>query len=383
MKLLQVINSLDPRTGGPAEHMRVLEPVLRGMGHETDIACFDGSAAEWLNGWSCKVHTFGPAVTKFGFSRGFLPWLKKEKSNYDAVIVRGLWQYSGYAVWLALKHSKTPYFVFPHGMLDPWFNKMYPLKRLKKLVYWHLGGRDVLRDARAVLFTSEQERRLARNSFSGYKCRERVVSYGTVASPDGAERLKQVFLERFPMLKGKKVFLFLGRIHEKKGCDILISAFAEPMSAGKDAVLVMAGPGEKVLVDRLKDKAGRSGVADRILWTGMLYGEDKWGAFYSADLFVLPSHQENFGIAVAEALSSGTPVLITDKVNIWETIDSSHAGIVVGDDACGVKSGMLRWAEMGAGQREDMRVMAKECFDKNFHIQAAAESLISAVRDNL
>ncbi|HMG05900.1 MAG TPA: hypothetical protein VK581_10585, partial [Chthoniobacterales bacterium] len=112
---------------------------------------------------------------------------------------------------------------FPHGMLDPWFKRTYPRKHMKKLLYWPWAEYRVLRDAAAVLFTSEEERRLARESFSLYHCKEIVVNYGTAAPEVDLESAREDFLEAFPKLRGQRFFLFLGRLHEKKGCDLLIS----------------------------------------------------------------------------------------------------------------------------------------------------------------
>ena len=124
--------------------------------------------------------------------RFLLPLLMNlDRAQFDAVIVHGLWQYSSFGVWRALAGTDTPYFVFPHGMLDPWFKRTYPAKHFKKLLYWPWAEYRVLRDAAAVLFTSEEERRLARESFALYRAREVVVNYGT-AAPRNLERAREV-----------------------------------------------------------------------------------------------------------------------------------------------------------------------------------------------
>lgn len=169
-----------------------------------------------------------------------------------------------------------------------------------------------MKDARAVLFTCDEERILARQSFKPYRCREEVVYYGTALPAGNAEKQMNIFLKKYPQLKGKRILLYLGRIHEKKGIDILIQAFAQLKSdndipVANDIHLVIAGPcADQNYLQSLKNQAlnFEPKIADHIIWTGMLKDDLKWGAYHSADAFILPSHQENFGIAVVEAYLS-------------------------------------------------------------------------------
>jgi len=382
MKILQVISSVNPEGGGPVEVLKRLGQELERTGHVAEVACLDDLGAQWLGGFPLTVHALGPGLFKYGFSGRFVPWLRENAPRFDCVLVHGIWQYSSYGVWLALRGSKTPYLVCPHGMLDPWFNRAYPLKHLKKILYWNLAEYGVLRDARAVVFTCEEERNLARKSFSPYKLTEAVVSYGT-ASPEGdAESQRRAFLEKFPEASGKRVVLFLGRIHEKKGCDILIEAFSK--AALKDPVLhlVVAGPDQTGLVSELKALAERLGVGKRITWTGMLSGDLKWGAFRLADVFVLPSHQENFGVAAVEALACGVPVLLSDKVNIWREISGCKAGLVAGDDVAGVSGLLEKWLSMSPKERDVMRRKALGCFSEKFEIHNLTTSLLNILKSN-
>ena len=149
-----------------------------------------------------------------------------------------------------------------------------------------------------------------------------------------------------PGLDGKRLLLFLGRIHEKKGCDLLVKAFAEIRDIDPSVHLVMAGPDSGEWTPALQKLAGELGIADRITWTGMLLGDMKWGAFQASDAFILPSHQENFGIAVAEALGCGLPALISDKVNIWREVEADGAGFVASDTVAGTVASLRHWLEL-------------------------------------
>ena len=166
MKILRSIHSVNPALGGPIESVRQSSAVLMRRGHEVEIISLDAPTDPWVRDCPMPVHALGPGRGSYGYAPRFSRWIRERHAKYDAVIVQGIWQYSSFGVWRALRGTPTPYFVFPHGMLDPWFKRTYPLKHLKKLLYWPWAEYRVLRDAAAVLFTSEEERRLARESFS-------------------------------------------------------------------------------------------------------------------------------------------------------------------------------------------------------------------------
>jgi glycosyltransferase involved in cell wall biosynthesis len=381
MKILRSIHTVNPALGGPIESVKQSSAALRRRGHSVEIISLDSPGDPWVNDAPVTVHALGPGRGSYGYAARFSDWIAKRRANYDAVIVHGLWQYSSFGVWRAVADSSTPYFVFPHGMLDPWFKRTYPLKHLKKLLYWPWGEYRVLRDAAAVLFTSEEERRLARESFAFYRCKEVVVNYGT-AAPVNLEAAREAFYAAFPRLRGERFFLFLGRLHEKKGCDLLIEAFAEVRNVSADGPihLVMAGPcADSDYLRRLQQASSGSGAS--ILFPGMLTGDVKWGALSAAEAFVLPSHQENFGIAVAEALACGTPVLISNKVNIWREIETDGAGYVENDDLAGTAALLKRWLATPPGTRAAMKASATNCFANRFEIERATDSLLAAIAD--
>jgi glycosyltransferase involved in cell wall biosynthesis len=325
------------------------------------------------------VYALGPGRGSYGYASSFSRWIRERHASYDAVIVQGLWQYSSFGVWRALRKTPTPYFVFPHGMLDPWFKRTYPRKHLKKLLYWPWAEYRVLRDAAAVLFTSEEERRLARESFSLYRCNEVVVNYGTAAPEIDLAAAREDFFSSFPQLRDRRFLLFLGRLHEKKGCELLLEAFVARKSSVTDQSLdlVLAGPcADGAYLEHLK-RGVPSGSG--ITFTGMLAGNRKWGAFSAADAFILPSHQENFGIAVVEALACGTPVLISNKVNIWREIAADEAGYVENDDLAGTACLIERWVATVPEVRAAMKENAKKSFARRFEINGATDSLLEVL----
>ena len=375
MKILQIISSLDPADGGISEGVRQSGISLTSAQHQVEVASLDPPAAPYLKNYPLPVYALGPAKLGYSFSNRFAPWLRSNHHRYAVIIVNGLWQYHSYAVWRTLRKSGTPYVVFPHGMLDPWFKKRYPLKHLKKWLYWPWAEYRVLRDAQAVLFTSEEERLLARTSFSLYRCNEVVVNYGTADPAGDPDCEQQAFFNRYPELRGKRLAVFMGRIHPKKGCDLLIEAFAKTLSQDHEWHLVIAGPDQVGWESKLRSRAERFGIASRITWAGMLRGAVKWGALRAAEMLVLPSHQENFGVVVAEALAVGTPALISDKVNIWREIQADGAGIVAGDTLAGTCELLRKYLATGEAEKVNMRRYARNCFEQRFEIQRAVGAL--------
>ncbi len=388
MRILHAIHSTNPKGGGPIEGVRQLAARNMAAGHEIEIVTLDAPNSSWLRDIPIECHAMGPSLLSYGYTPRFVPWLRENHRRYDVVIVNGIWQYNSFGTWRALRDTSTPYCVFTHGMLDPWFKRNYPLKHLKKLLYWPWGDYRVLRDALAVLFTSEEERRLARQSFWLYRCDECVITYGTSGPTGNKAQQLRLFFQAFPELEAKRFLLFLGRIHEKKGCDLLIQAFANSLSQlqNKDGLqlddlhLVFAGPDDNLFARRLKEMAMRLGVNSKVTWTGMLSGDLKWGSFHCADAFVLPSHQENFGIAVAEALACGVPVLISNKVNIWREIKMHQAGIIESDDLEGTTLMLKKWMRLSPDDRAAMKANAATCFHHCFNIEKVADSFINTLK---
>jgi glycosyltransferase involved in cell wall biosynthesis len=390
MKILQVISSLNPAYGGVAACLQAITPELVALGHTSEVATLDRPDEPFLAAFPGPVHALGPAKFGYQYSPKIVPWLRAEAKRFDVVVIHGMWQYHGLAVHRALgRAGDPPYFIFSHGMLDPWFKREYPLKHIKKLFYWWPIERRVLRDATAVLFTCEEERVLARQSFAGYRCREQVVAFGTVGVDGDAAEQREAFYAHVPEMREKPFWLFLGRIHVKKGMDLLIDAYAElAKSAEKTGralpTLVIAGPcADAEYLKQLQERARARCPADSVLWPGMIRGDTKWGALRAAEVFVLPSHQENFGIAVAEALSCGTPVLISDKVNIWREIKADAAGLVENDDLAGTIKLLEAWWSMYEPARARMREAATKSFEQRYAVKSAAQSLANVLSEGL
>jgi glycosyltransferase involved in cell wall biosynthesis len=295
-----------------------------------------------IHGW-CSTYGFNPRL---------VPWIKANRHRFDGVVVNGLWQYCGLAARRALSGTNTPYLVFTHGMLDPYFKRAFPLKHAKKWPYWLLSEYWNLRGAYRVLFTSEAEKRLAEQSFWLHRWNPYVVPYGAKGPTGDLQAMKH------------------------KGCDLLIDAFAKVAADDPELNLVMAGPDQQQWSAELRQTAAHAGIADRIHWPGMTTGDAKWGAFYGAEAFILPSHQENFGIAVAEAMACGTPVLLSDKVNIADEIAADGAGFMEPDTLDGTVHLLQRWIATSPQDRQRMADQALRSFNQRYDMEQTAKTII-------
>ena len=374
MKILRVISSVDLKHGGPINGLVSSSKLLVERGHEVHVATLDEPNSQCLKDFPFPVFAFKSYLGKFSFSLLYYKWLKENVKKYDVVIIQGLWQGHGFLAAKACQKKGVPYVVFTHGMLDPWFNIGAPFKVLKKQIFWKLFEGNTINNAAKVLFTTEEEKMLAKNSFLPYKPNPHVVAYGSSLPEYDSEECIQVFFNKFPELKNKKIILFLSRIHPKKGVDLLIDAISKQNNLSADVVFALAGPGDGY-IEKLQRKTIDLGVSNKIFWLGMLKGKEKWGAYNASEAFILPSHQENFGIVVSEALSQSKPVLITNKVNLWREIETFKAGFVVDDTVDGIQKLLSSWFSLADTEKETMSTNALSCYATNFSMNAAVDSL--------
>jgi glycosyltransferase involved in cell wall biosynthesis len=334
---------MNPELGGVASSVKGLHEALIAADYESEI-----------------IHSYSMA-TNF-----------TAKEN-DLSVVHGLWQWPGRIALQNLKSFGSPYLVFPHGMLDPWFKKAYPFKHIKKQLYWWWKQRKIISNARAICFTTEEERILASQTFTPYRCREVVTGLGAGNPPQKNLEEEEAFLRKYPRLKGKKCLLYLGRFHPKKGVDLLIKQWSKSNFDKTKFALILAGPLESSCTHLKKLRQLAAGNST-IHWTGMLNDHQKWSALRLADALILPSHQENYGMVVAEACSVGKPVLLTNKVNLWREIECSKAGLVANDDEKGIERLLENWIK---GINPNMGISALKCFEENLHIKNAVRQIIA------
>lgn len=387
MRVLRVIASMDPVNGGPCQGIRNSIPALEIFGVDSEVLCFDAPDSPFLEKDKFQIHLIGPAVGPYAYCSKLRPWLKRNLLRFDVVIIHGLWLYNSfgtYKVWQFLKrtNSKIPrLYIMPHGMLDPYFQRSpgRKIKAIRNWLFWKFLEGKVVNGVDGVLFTCEEELLLARKTFHPYHPRTEInIGYGIQLPPKNSLSNRRKFYQKCPEVKNKTFWLFLSRIHPKKGVDNLIRAYVrlkEEMLEIPD--LVIAGPGlETGYGKRLKELA----KGNHVHFPGMVEGEAKWGAFYSCEAMILPSHQENFGIAVVEAMACGKPVLITNRVNIWREIQNANAGLVCGDTEEGIMNMLIYWSKETDNRKKEMGKNALEVFQRKFVVDQAAKKMLACVQ---
>lgn len=249
---------------------------------------------------------------------------RKEAKRVDVIISSSiLWNHAG---WLADKIAyeyKLPHLVYLHGILDPW---AFKFKAFRKQLLWFLQGKRILKRASKIIALTENEKNTIKNL--DIHTPIEVIPNG-VNSSDLSDILEYNDLMKiYPQLKGNRYLLFLGRIHQKKGIDLLLPAFERTIHSLKDVILVLAGPVEKMYENEFNKLLARCKVADKVLFAGAVKGKIKNSLLHYASGFILTSYSEGLPLAALEALSVGCPVIITHQCNLPE-VGKANAGWLV------------------------------------------------------
>ena len=329
--------------GGPVSALTGLACAQATQGLEVSVAATFRHSPETdvpnslKNSGVREVTQIGPTISPLMWNPRIKSKIGRLVSSADIVHIYGVWEQIQYQTAQTCQRLKVPYIFEPCGMLDPWSLSQ---KKLKKWIYLNLRMRRALQGASLLHFTSDEEARLVNNLKLTPPGLVRPLGIDTA---EFASLPPRVCSTQSGLLNPKKLkLIFLGRVHYKKGVDLLISAFGRLKDI--DCELVIAGPEHDPKYSRkLRELIDSLGIGARIQFTGMLRGEEKIKALASADLFILPSHQENFGIAVVESLAAGTPVLISDHVNIHPLITQIKAGETVSNHADALEKTIRKW----------------------------------------
>ena len=357
MRILNVTQTYFPflEFGGPPVKVRALSQQLVKLGHKVTVLTADwglqSRMASRSGGTTVEQSALGWKLEESGIESIYLPSLLRYRAlswnpgisrfcrarlwNFDVVHIFGLYDFLGPSVAAACRRSGTPYVVEPIGMFVP-IVRNFLLKRM-----YHLAlGQRMLRGARTIIATSPQE--VEELASSGLPPEKILIRRNGVEKPETLpERGK--FRAALGIPENAKLILYLGRLSAKKSPDILLQAFASICKAASDAELrlVFAGPDEGGIKEELQQMAGALGVTSWVQIRDAAYGKEKWNAYRDADVFILPSQNENFGNTAGEAVAAGTPVVVTDKCGVAPLL-ADVAGLVVPHDATAIAHALAR-----------------------------------------
>ena len=356
MRLLNVTQSYHPflDKGGPTVKVRALARGMASSGHAVTVLTADlgfDRAKQEISGavpgrWGFEATENGVVAIylrtraryrSLTWNPGVAEFCRERLGGFDLTHIYGLYDLIGPRVAAACRRIDRPYVVEPMGMFLPIVRSI----RIKRLYHDMLGGR-LLQGASRVIATSEQERQ---EFLEGGIADSKIV-----VRRNGIDIPKQFpptgwFRNQWKISSDAKLVLFLGRLVSKKSPDLMLEAFSRwngRKNGFQKSVLVMAGPDEgDGFRRRLEGIAAQMGLNGNVLFTGPLYGDAKWAAYRDADVFVLPSQNENFGNTAAEAVACGTPVLVTDRCGIAPMVDQ-RAGLVVPHDCAALEAGLAQ-----------------------------------------
>lgn len=357
--ILHVIPSLDPRSGGPSRALVGLSSAQRLSTPCVRIASNyrshnDPALVAALTSAGVDVRMIGPCFGPFSWCAHTSATLSGLIPSAKVVHIHGIWLHIQHVAAKLSLRSGVPYVIRPCGMLDPW---SLSRGRLRKRLYMSWRQRADLNGAAALHFTSEQERASAEFL---------KLTAASIVEPNGIDLqefdqlpTKGAFRRRQPKVGSRRFALHLGRLHPKKGLDLLLRSFAKANLDHHDTALVLAGPDENNHRQKLEALAKQCGIADRVIFTGYLNGAQRIEALVDASVFVLPSRHENFGVAVLEAMAAGLPVIVSDQVALHREVSRKGLGTVIQRTTRALSAALASWISqeercltVGASARE-------------------------------
>ena len=323
MKILQVSNFLTPVHGGSAEVPFQISKELAKRGHDVTIYTSDSRLEKPLIISGVDVQAFNTVFSLAGFNitPAMIKKAGKDIKKFDIIHLHNFRTYQNIIAHRYTKESGVPYLLQAHGSLATYFQK-----GLLKKTFDIAWGRKILQDANTVFAVTEFEAEQYRNA--GIKQEKiKIVPHGVDLAEFSLDTNKGDFRKRFQIIDSQKIVLYLGRIHKMKGLDILVKAFTGLYQKRQDVKLVIAGPDDGYL-SSLKKMVAELKIGDGVVFTGPLYGQEKLQAYTDADVCVLPSSYEIFGITILEAWACGKPVIVTDRCGLANAVKEG-AGLVV------------------------------------------------------
>ena len=376
VRVLQVVASINEEIGGPAVTVPALAQAMVEQGAECTLAALDYARHGSRAALGSVREVILPAGVLARNLRGWSPSFARAlhrlaRDSADIVHGNGLWMFPNLYARQAAGKARLPLVISPRGMLDPW-----SLERsaAKKAIAWHAFERGNLRSAAAFHATSDAESAAIRAA--GFRQPIAMIANG-VAFPESAHPPGRGLLEdRFHSLRGVRWLLFLSRLHPKKGIAELLSAWQLLEAAHPEWHLVLAGPDLDGYGESMRRQCAGLGLEERVTFTGMLKGDAKESALGNAELFVLPTHSENFGIAVAEALAHGMPA-ITTRGAPWQALEDAGCGWWIGDSQGELEAALGAAMALDARELRAMGARGRSMVARDYSWMNAARQMLS------
>ena len=374
-KVLRIVTSLNPKLGGPPVGIINNSIALMRNGFEVDILTSDPINSNYFKNKNIKIINLGSGIGKYGLNFKLFFWLIKNKKKYDNFIIHGLWQFNTLIARILIKKK---YYVFPHGSLNPYYSTEF-FKKLKKQIYWLLIEKRNLLECKSLLLTSiEEKKNILKSYVNTSNINLQVMQYGILKPEIDLNNAKKIFTNKFSILKNKNFYIFIGRFHQVKGCDILLRSVKKVLDKKLQINILMVGPNNKYKTKLIK-LCKKLKISKNVFWSDFLSGNLKWGAIASSKAMLLPSHAENFGISIVEALSTGTPVITTNKVNIYKDIKKYKAGFISNDNINSFSKNLIKFLKYK--NQKKMKSNALNCFNKKFNLEFNQQKFISLLKN--
>jgi glycosyltransferase involved in cell wall biosynthesis len=386
IRIASIIDSLDNKFGGPPKgvidqniyfkEVRKYKAIIVNLDEKQN---FPGiiknkiSVVNFKRSFLGRIKLIG--IGRYNINIRFFFWLIKNRNNFDYFIFHQIWDFKNILARLFLKNK---YYIFIHGSLDP-YEKKTILKYIKKKIYWYLFEKKNLLQARSILLTSVQEEKNLKKTFvntDGIKTE--VTNYGITKAHIDNRKINNTFKKKFPFLKSKNYYLFIGRIDPKKGLDVLIKSI-ELLGVGYKGLFIIAGEDSNSYAQELKKMILLKNFGSKILFIGKLEEDEKYAAIINSKATILSTHAENFAISLVESLSCSVPVLTTVGANIYKTILAYKAGYVANINPISFSKIIKKFDNLSSIQKKQMNKNAQNCFKKEFNLLDGKKFLIDSM----
>lgn len=387
MRIIHVIDDLNEQAGGPAQACIEMASSVAAKGHCVSIYAFGDRRPAWfpqsgslpmtIRHLGVDVHLFpGTSRSLAGLAGGLHRALARAIPEADVVHAHVLYGSHLWSAWRLCRRHRVPLIVRPCGILNAYTSS---LRHVRERLIEMLFQRRLLRQATLIHYTTQQEAADAGPYVRNPSCA--VIPLGVTLASYQSLPSRSEFDGHYPAARGRKVVLYFGRLHRKKRLDLVIGAVASAVREGHDLHLLIAGSDDGMEA-HCRTMVKQEGLADRTTFAGLLVKDAKRIVFGGADMFILPSMTENFGIAVAEAAASGVPLLISDQVNIAPVFGRENAALIVPPQLAKVTDGLQQLIGYPV-QAKAMATRARGVVERHFSWNSVADDLASMYRSSV